>query len=215
MIGWCKSISSFQQQPKRHKVLSLQNVVAACNLVRSTCTKLHHGWQNYCIFWCAQAEQGIAVSVALKRSNHLAAISGLLGQKTSCLQSFQAMRRWLHRAQFDFCDCSCIIPCICLCICLCSCMFASHETMMRVSASQCCDCSRVFPNEEMDQLATALRQVARMLWGIHVTLQMGFEQEASPTQHALSCIPVHVRGHCCCNPFACSILSLFLLLSVL
>lgn len=37
--------------------------------------------------------------------------------------------------------------------------------------------SRVFPNEEMDQLATALRQVARMLWGIHVTLQMGFEQE--------------------------------------
>ncbi len=39
----------------------------------------------------------------------------------------------------------------------------------------------------MDQLATALRQVARMLWGIHVTLQMGFEQEASPTSHAHSC----------------------------
>lgn len=37
--------------------------------------------------------------------------------------------------------------------------------------------SHIFPNQEMDQLATALRQVARMLWGIHVILQTGFEHE--------------------------------------
>ncbi|KAL3140761.1 hypothetical protein ABBQ32_005311 [Trebouxia sp. C0010 RCD-2024] len=37
--------------------------------------------------------------------------------------------------------------------------------------------SRVFPNDEMDQFATAVRQVARTLWTVHVTLQMGFEEE--------------------------------------
>ena len=70
---------------------------------------------------------------------------------------------------------------------------------------KCCDCSRIFPNEEMDQLATALRQVARMLWGIHVTLQMGFEQEASLPLYAHSCMFVRY-----CNPFACSSMRLFL-----
>ena len=29
----------------------------------------------------------------------------------------------------------------------------------------------------MDQFATAVRQVARTLWAVHVTLQMGFEEE--------------------------------------
>lgn len=38
-------------------------------------------------------------------------------------------------------------------------------------------CSRVFPNEEMDLFATAVRQVARTLLAVHVTLQMGFEEE--------------------------------------
>ena len=85
--------------------------------------------------------------------------------------------------------------------------------MIRVCPSQFCDCSRIFPNEEMDQLATALRQVARMLWGIHVTLQMGFEQEASPTSYAYSCIFVHVRAYWYCNPFACSGTCQFLVLS--
>ncbi|KAL3148022.1 hypothetical protein ABBQ38_014314 [Trebouxia sp. C0009 RCD-2024] len=37
--------------------------------------------------------------------------------------------------------------------------------------------SRVFPNDEMDQFATSVRQVARTLWTVHVTLQMGFEEE--------------------------------------
>ena len=90
-----------------------------CSLCRvwheipTTCTKLHHGWQNYCIFWCAQAEQGIAVSVTLKHSNHLASATAPL----------QAMRQRSNCAQLDFCDCSCIIPCICLC----NCIFASHD----------------------------------------------------------------------------------------
>ncbi len=71
----------------------------------------------------------------------------------------------------------------------------------------------------MDQLATALRQVARMLWGIHVTLQMGFEQEASPASHAQICIFIcmfmHVDGlldiHSCVGMFihgtCCSLLA--------
>ena len=41
----------------------------------------------------------------------------------------------------------------------------------------CTLCSRVFPNEEMDQFAMSVRQVARTLWAVHVTLQMGFEEE--------------------------------------
>ncbi len=48
---------------------------------------------------------------------------------------------------------------------------------LRSELGDCFDRRRIFPNDEMEQLATALRQVARMLWGIHVTLQMGFEQE--------------------------------------
>lgn len=95
------------------------------------------------------------------------------------------------------------------------CATAYLQAMMRChnDQSQFCDCSRIFPNEEMDQLATALRQVARMLWGIHVTLQMGFEQEASPTSYAYSCIFVHVRAYWYCNPFACSGTCQFLVLS--
>ena len=34
----------------------------------------------------------------------------------------------------------------------------------------------------MDQFATAVRQVARTLWAVHVTLQMGFEEEVQPDQ---------------------------------
>ena len=49
-----------------------------------------------------------------------------------------------------------------------------------VCLNECACCSHIFPNQEMDQLATALRQVARMLWGIHVILQTGFEQEVRP-----------------------------------
>lgn len=45
---------------------------------------------------------------------------------------------------------------------------------------EACYCSRVFPNEEMDLFATAVRQVARTLLAVHVTLQMGFEEEVWP-----------------------------------
>ena len=51
--------------------------------------------------------------------------------------------------------------------------------LLLVDAKACC-CSRVFPNEEIDQFATAVRQVARTLWAVHVTLQMGFEEEVWP-----------------------------------
>ena len=47
----------------------------------------------------------------------------------------------------------------------------------------CTLCSRVFPNEEMDQFAMTVRQVARTLWAVHVTLQMGFEEEVCPVCH--------------------------------
>lgn len=46
--------------------------------------------------------------------------------------------------------------------------------------AEACYCSRVFPNEEMDLFATAVRQVARTLLAVHVTLQMGFEEEVWP-----------------------------------
>ena len=55
-----------------------------------------------------------------------------------------------------------------------------------VCLNVCACCSHIFPNQEMDQLATALRQVARMLWGIHVILQTGFEHEVRATLITIS-----------------------------
>ena len=57
-------------------------------------------------------------------------------------------------------------------------MMQNEVSSAKVSSSKLlCGCSRAFPNDEIDQAATAMRQVARMLWGVHVTLQMGFEEE--------------------------------------
>ena len=55
---------------------------------------------------------------------------------------------------------------------------------------------RTFPNGEMDQLATAVRQVARMLWSVHVCLQMGFEEEVNHAccwKHLLQDAVVHLK----------------------
>lgn len=62
-------------------------------------------------------------------------------------------------------------------------------------------CSRVFPNDEMDQFATSVRQVARTLWTVHVTLQMGFEEEVLPGLSLL--LPYLAVSHmclCCRHP---------------
>ena len=72
--------------------------------------------------------------------------------------------------------------------------FAVCCSAVCIDVQPCCR-SRVFPNDEMDQFATTVRQVARTLWTVHVTLQMGFEEEVLPgLSLLLPCLAVHLAG---------------------
>lgn len=85
---------------------------------------------------------------------------------------------------------------------------ALHALLLCHSDASISHCRRTFPNEEMDVLATAVRQVARMLWSIHVCLQMGFEDEVT-----IRSKQAKISSECTWSQCSCPVLFLCLTLA--